>query len=510
MVKNKQGRGIQRLRGKRITKGLEGKSRSEIEPAVRILPYRNADLRENIVSYITKEYNTPNDQVDLTSIRSRRRGKSVGQSLDQVSSSRQQEIVRKDLSLKTIWLCCYHRLTETRITDRDRVKAEDAIVFFERFSDFAGIHPLSASGEDYTQLFVTNNVDEETSFQYLDLLNWVLSLAVSYRYIKSNPLKEQIAVLRDHLNRRQLEVRDALAKRVFNNIEFKKLLEHITRRNVSGDYVSLPAYVTDDAAVYASIRLFTGMTGGEVCALTWEDFRRIFSAKAELPYYQFMVSKQLNNGDKDQPYDATIKDRVRLVAIPIQLSEMLLQRKAYLERVSPELTGLDKRIVSSLPDDGESKLINTGRTLSRMNKVLRNWIRDAIGVTMEVILPDDEGGNLTDLYQLHGDIVRSNFRSCALHRAMLKDGETAYILATAAQSTYARYYADFSNPFIQAGICKKLGRWAGTFLRKVDEYYSTILPDDFFEVETVTTTLRRFTRHTFSITAADGYDFVIY
>lgn len=90
----------------------------------------------------------------------------------------------------------------------------------------------------------------------------------------------------------QREVRNALTKKTFTLAEEEKMLAFIcAETKIHFERRAAKRYETESVWLAGAIRLFTGMTLREVCALQWSDFVRI----PQVNGYQLLVHKRLSD-----------------------------------------------------------------------------------------------------------------------------------------------------------------------------------------------------------------------
>ena len=225
-----------------------------------------------------------------------------------------------------------------------------------------------------------------------------------------------------------------------------------------------PRYMTDSKWLAGVIRMFTGMSGSEVSALNWADYRQINA----LEVYQFSVIPMQE--EKPQGEEA-LPDKTRLVPVSTLLARMLNARLGYLKHTY----GTDMRTIKNYPivfaQEVSDSSLPDPETLRCSARRLAGFSRefvDKADISENIlVLPinDDEGVE-TDISKYEGDIFRANFRYRANHSCSMTRGEVSYILGNTPPDTFSRHYCDYTNDMIQYGMSRKLDRWTSVFERK--------------------------------------------
>ena len=77
-----------------------------------------------------------------------------------------------------------------------------------------------------------------------------------------------------------------------------------------------------------------------------------------------------------------------------------------------------------------------------------------------IILPGKDGNDIeTDINSYNGDIFRTNFRDKALNEAGFGLDELNYYLGLKKPDTFSQHYCDYTNPYVQLIMARKLDRW---------------------------------------------------
>ncbi|MDL2328023.1 hypothetical protein LJC64_05190 [Ruminococcaceae bacterium OttesenSCG-928-A11] len=193
------------------------------------------------------------------------------------------------------------------------------------------------------------------------------------------------------------------------------------------------------------IRMFTGLSPGEVCALTWGDY----CSKRSPAVHYFTVSKHLE-AKSNQPEAFSKREQYRLVPVTSLLKKALDRGRAEAENIlsqrRPKAPLEEQPIIADYNDltipCKPKKLRETTQ------KILKKCIPD-----VQMVQEFDAWG------RYRGDIMRSNFRYRALNTCGMSLGETQYLLGNQAPDTFSRHYCDFTNQFAQFALSTKLERW---------------------------------------------------
>ena len=361
-----------------------------------------------------------------------------------------------ELSMKSLWFCCRPRLLKHR-----EYQEETAIkIFCGDVQTLSILCPEQATLSDYCagmeQLF--GHESKSVQLMFWRQLNLILQIAVHSRYIRFNPIAQFLRELSTQATEEQREVRNALTKKTFTTTEELDMLAFLFGEitPLSG---ALPVkrYVAQSIWLAGAIRLFTGMSVREVCALTWKDFVQIQGTDI----YQFHVTKFVNEEGILVNHLAK-GDLKKLRRIPLApfLTAMLLERYTYLEERFPGHPIKEHPII--LQEEIQKVSDKEVPRFSRpryVGKKCKEMVEAANIPEQFLLLPDAEGDVMTDIFKYQGDIFQSNFKYRANHTCALTRGELNYILGLEPPDTFSRHYCDYTNDLIQYAISKKLERW---------------------------------------------------
>lgn len=351
------------------------------------------------------------------------------------------------VSLKTIWICTRHILL-TKALYQETLCIQ---MFCGESQDLSDLRLCTATDADYTRS-MSSVVGNENVSRFWKQLSLILQTACQAGYLLNNPIASVAKSQAEQERNRIQEVRNALTKRFLTRIEMQNLLSFATTPENS---TSLPLCISKSLYLIPIIRLFTGMTNREVCALTWKKFIHV----PELNMYQLVVSHSMADDGRlihvldDHP------NRLRCIPLIPQLAQLLTARMDYLcsKRHLDRTDLLDMPIILA-KESGNMRTY----PLSSAAKVCRNAINAALKDLLPniITLPNSDGNRSIDLSTYYGDIYATNLRYYARHVSKLTPGELTYLLGIAPADTYSAHYADYSDSLFQRIIQLKLQRWA--------------------------------------------------
>lgn len=260
------------------------------------------------------------------------------------------------------------------------------------------------------------------------------------------------------------------------------------------------------------IKLFTGMSSPEVCALQWNDYEEIKYSHGKR--HHFVVSKKMKDSSKNYEYfDSSQKHKYRLVPIPAFLDDLVSEQykrlikdmvKKYRKEIRYELTtkkehNLVKTLLSTLgkenisykdfkkiSDDDFYKYykkdieeeikdypiiaIHNKKTKERdmykkpyTTSAFRHISKKALNEGVAKVENKSKMYNSQKIidYSKHGNtLFHTNYQFHAIENCGLKLGELNYIIGNSDTDTFSKHYYDFSNDLGQIQLAKKLDRWA--------------------------------------------------
>lgn len=366
------------------------------------------------------------------------------------------------LSLKTVWFCCRPFLLNYYKAYND----EDA--FFLFCGKDQSLSNLVAEGLDTTALeealiSVCLSESTEVKRKHCRTLSLIFSAAIDNKYVSANPAYNLEQKYSSEASARQKAIRDALTKKNLSLDEEEVILNSVfSETDYSFGSRKAKAYEACYAALLVAMRLFSGMTTRECCALTWGDI----SKNEKFDLTQILIYKYNTKSDGIITYIEDEKlTKIRTIPLVLPLAKMLEARKEYLKSYY--------RIEDNVLDEWPVFFDNTSlkptsciqpsfcdpRTAATACEEYIGFLKNESDI---VILPADEYQNddyVIDLINYQGDILYSNFKHKSNHTAYLWPNEINYYLGKAATDTYSMFYCDFSHELIQLGMCKKLQRW---------------------------------------------------
>lgn len=368
----------------------------------------------------------------------------------------------KSLSLKSIWVLIRNLLKVSSLYDEE--------IYIELFADTStGIssyvndrHSLDDLEKFLKEKLQVNK--EDIPFRYFRQLNLLFEVARREKYIKYNPLAELMQSASNRASARQQDIRNVLTKKHFSDTEEEKMYKYITEP-VRSDFYDAKIHKCVEQSIWlvGAIRLFTGMSLRETCALRWYDYETLDNNMgAQLSVTKFLDAqgKIITHAQKE---DWT---RFRCVPVARPLKLLLDQRKQYLLDMNVDARMLEQSPIVLATEDikrlkkGEKNMFckpikaqeYCKKILSQAN-ISEQWL----------ILPDAEGERHTDIYKYHGDIFVSNLKMRLNHNCKMTMGEICYILGAVGNDTFSRHYCDYSNELVLYSMIEKMNRWTSKY-----------------------------------------------
>lgn len=410
-----------------IEKGLQGQAEEEVEKKLwqvvfdeRVFPYIYSDIREFYL-----DENRP-------------------------------------ISLKTLWVACHNLLCAHSLYNKD--------IFIELFSDLtSGICAYqneNHSVDDLVRMLESHlqTSKDDIPTKYYRQLNLLFETAKKEKYIRYNPLAELMGTINKRASERQQDIRQVLTKKHFSSKEEQQIFEYLVEPVWSDFYdANVPRCVEESIWLVGAIRLFTGMTLREACALRWSDFV-VLEGTME---YQLEVSKFVDEQGKIITH-AQKEDWTRFRCVPVAhpLKVLLEQRRKYLRDRNIEATVLDKSPIVLSREEIKS-LRSGGRSLfckpAKAQEYCKRLVEQANISEQLLILPDAKGEMITDVHKYHGDIFVSNLRRQLNQCCKMTMGEINYILGVVGNDTFSRHYCDYSNELVLYAMIQKMSRWTSKY-----------------------------------------------
>ena len=209
-------------------------------------------------------------------------------------------------------------------------------------------------------------------------------------------------------------------------------------------------YVKDDSELSraALVRLLTGMTAYEICALTVKDVRQITfptqqDKEPEIITY-LVISKEHRGKYKSAPTVTSYpEDRWSLRALPCtEVLSLLLASQVSRHRAD----GIDVPLFQG----------NSGGYLNP--KDLKKYEDNAIDAVQQVRLYTPNGPGRKN-GRFDGDMPRASARYYLKHSGVMNDEEICAVLGYRRETTYGQYYVDWKHPYVMAMLVAKMERW---------------------------------------------------
>lgn len=358
----------------------------------------------------------------------------------------------KSVSLKTLWIVMRNQLKETKHYDEE-IMSE---LFIRGGKELADYDVEKNELDDLIHLLKDTMQVNEIPTIYFIQLNALFSVAKKEGIIKYNPLSEIMVAVKKRASERQQEVRNALTKKHFSEEEEKRIFEYLTKRESCSELnKEIPRCVIDSGAMLSTIRLFTGISLREACALQWKDFVKVDGTDE----YQLKVSKFV--GLKGNMVTHASKEdwlKFRLVPVARPLRILLLQRKEYLL-----VNGIANKDMDFMPIVALEEDQNAFAKTSKAQEVCRKTLSHARIEKQQLLLPDAKGELLTDIYKYGGDIFVTNLKMRLNHDCGMTLGEINYVLGIKSNDTFSQHYCDYSNSLVQYAMIGKMNRWTAGY-----------------------------------------------
>ncbi len=444
--------------------------------------------REISLSY--KVYQTENgrnrliinyDRIEAVSSEETRRGKKIGPYIERSGKNTEDLIkelnntvinneiyhhIRGDIlkwydeylgvvSLKTLWLLCLDNLRMRKKYD------EEFFLTLLCSSDGISDYDCFKYTDEQFEKMLANQIGVDVTdvpIKYYEQIELLYDVAKSLGYTNYNPVTQLLPKASKRMNKRQQDVRDALVHKMFCGNEELKIFEYsLGRKDYGGDY----RCVAESKYLIVLIRLFTGMSLREVCALTWGDYKQIEGSEE----FHFCVTKFVDDNGKIVTHierDDIKKYRWIPVAYPLRV--LLDKRKKHLLKRGIKQEDLFELPIIFVQEESiDLKKISKMMKPSSARVICKNAI-DGLKLDSEiVILPDEYNEVYTDLYKYNGDIFVSNFEDKINHICGFETGEIDYILGRKTKETFWKHYCDLTDNDVQSVMAIKLNRWVSKY-----------------------------------------------
>lgn len=346
------------------------------------------------------------------------------------------------VSLKTFW---YLQLVELK--KKAAYKHDVAKILFSSDSLSSILSDNNAlTLNDFKERISKSFPDSSDTMDLWQQLNLILSLGVKEGKF-SNPISEYFAKLLEK-DKGFRAARSALAKKSYTLEEERIMMDYMAGK-ATEDSKYLGCYIS----------FFSGMTSGEICALTWKDFRKLSGSDKT---GQLWVYQKMNNDGTSSWFSSDEKYRFRRIPCVGFLTELLeKRRKTILSKIVSEETTTVEAKIDNYPIICESeKDYSVPCRITTLNEVKDDIERAAkIEVIRGSVIYDDDSEKITDFNDYRADRFRANFRFRAMNTCIMYRAELNYILGISPPNTFSKHYCDYTNDFAQIMLCRKLERW---------------------------------------------------
>lgn len=231
-------------------------------------------------------------------------------------------------------------------------------------------------------------------------------------------------------------------------------------KSVPGEF----AFAFDSSVLGTAIRMFTGMSAREVCALQWKHFVPV----EDLGFSQLIINRVLSPSGKTI-VNAPYRDKYTHRKIPCcsLLERMLRRRKEYLmERYGFTEEGLTNEPIILKSEYRRDRMTGEICPPERVNQTSRAILAHAAFERKDIWIMDQEEPYTVDLSRYMGDRFRANLSLKAIFACLLTEGEFFHIAGLKPFRTLDRHYIDYNDPVMQEMIKQKLDRWTLKYLWK--------------------------------------------
>ena len=296
----------------------------------------------------------------------------------------------------------------------------------------------------------------------------ILRTAVNQNWLQNNPIPRLMSEAGKKDAKALRDMRNALTKKTFTPQEEQRIYAYLNvpAKSPVGRWKAKRCEA-ESIWLLGAIRLFSGMSLREACALTWADFVKLDG----LDSYQLLVFKFLEDDGTCSYIRNQERSKYSYRKIPLApiLARMLMDRLAFLRKVygyTEEEIRKMPVILGQEPTGAEATELSFCR-YSEAVKSCRKLIEVAQIPTQELVFPGEEEV-VMDMNKYGGDIFYTNFRHRANHVCAFSRGELSYVLGNKGPDTFSRHYCDYSNDMIQYMMTQKLRRWTWTYETETD------------------------------------------
>ncbi len=349
-----------------------------------------------------------------------------------------------EISLKSCWY-----IYRANIANKDKYNEKVAILLWE--SEYIS---NIVSEDDYNlERIIKETATIEKShnlkqYQLLRQLNIIFSVINDHEYFKWQTITNFLADKRSSDKGKQMS-RKHLAKRLYLHPEEIKIRDFLIK-NINAN----PSFLA------ALICFYTGCTNNEVVALTWNDYNALLN----LEVHTLSVTKRWNN-NSIVSIDKSTPNMYRVIPIVKELDDVLKEYKKKiltLEYVTNYISkpGMSLNQLPLVHKYSNEKIINLSV----------EEVKNAKKSVEEMLNPKKIIGNVnidgkdvsTDFNTYMDDKFRANIMAQLSN--VLDVDDIHYILGIQPQTTYAKHYCDYRNPFVLIKLKYGMERWSVTTL----------------------------------------------
>lgn len=299
----------------------------------------------------------------------------------------------------------------------------------------ANTEELSSIVDEATQAASMSDTRKRNIVKQLEVIfDWVRKI---YPNISSNPIT---SILQNLLERPDAlhAMRDNMVRRSWTHAEEMRLLGYLTSDTTS-----------PDLALASLIRLYTGISIREVCALVWDDYQRIPRCGIST-----LTIRRTFSGNDTTPIPLATEHMYRKIPVCQPLEAALAKRKATIAAVvTAEL--IDEHPIISSPETPELPV--RPKNLIAYERAL---LEQLALPELRLHVPNEEATMDVDINDYQGDWMRSNFRYHCQHDAHMDTDEIRYCLGVRPNTTAAQHYNSNLKETSQLRMCCAINRWA--------------------------------------------------
>lgn len=281
-------------------------------------------------------------------------------------------------------------------------------------------------------------------------LKLIFGLAVKVKMIAGNPVPEIIEKLAARKGK-IYELRDAMVLRSMTMADEERLHDVI-----ASDENAVMALMAD-------LKYYSGMSSGEICALTLED---VFAPQG-MDFKLLRINKSLGQTGME-PRGLGSKWRYRLLAMPKEVSACL-DRQCREVRRELRNVGVADKDLAKYPIFGKPGNPTQPILTRRLNEYCAKKIGCLGRQEINLEVPQDTGNITTDVGAYYGDFLQANFEYYVMRVAGFTEDEICYYRGRKPVTVLAKHYYDFAKATRQLAMRVKLGRWVSVRLPEYQE-----------------------------------------